>query len=241
MILGGHQHMEHSLHHDNLPTIDQQRENHHNNLPTIDQQHKKCLSLCESYTSKFDVPTITYAEVERISHFDDTKVVLIDVRTEEENAVSVVKGALSREEFEKKYPTPAALVEGTFLRNVILVPYCTIGYRSGVFSTTLMKNGWNGIIDTLSDSTTKPNQVSVSIYNGLGVVPWSYDQLPLVKGFHNHNATKELHVYGDLWDLAHPDYLTKQFRTMNTRNILSIIWIFIVTVITICLIVFVLY
>ena len=61
------------------------------------------------------------------------KCVLIDVRTDDEQAVSMLPGAVSRGSFERS-------LEGggreAIIRSVI-IPYCTIGFRSGHYCATL--------------------------------------------------------------------------------------------------------
>ena len=53
--------------------------------------------------------------------------VLIDCRTDAETSVSVIKGAMVQRDFERLDP-----LTSTELVGKTLVPYCTIGYRSGV-------------------------------------------------------------------------------------------------------------
>ena len=83
----------------------------------------------------------------------------------------------------------------------MVVPYCTIGYRSGVFAQKLI------------DSKLHLHEQGVEVKNGQGVVVWSYcDELQLVRREDGVELpTLELHTYGSPWDLAHPRYKPTHF------------------------------
>ncbi len=57
--------------------------------------------------------------------------VLLDVRTPEEQAVSMIPGAVTVEAFERTAPTTSSTV----------LAYCTIGARSGAYARTLQRRG----------------------------------------------------------------------------------------------------
>ena len=176
-------------------------------------------TLCESYTGKFEVPSISYAEIERISLLNDTKVVLIDVRSSDEQAISVVRGSISVEQFERIYRCNTSSLEEAST-NIVFVPYCTIGYRSGVFATKLISSGWKSASGKI-----------YTIYNGRGVVPWSYENLPLVKGFDDLTSTTELHVFGDRWNVAHPAYQAKTFTCCNKYKMYGLVGFIVIVII----------
>lgn len=118
-------------------------------------------AVVAKWTSSFcpadgDAPTIPTAELrERLQRGGRT--VLVDVRCTEEQHVSVIPTAITKEAFEaevlpelKARPDPEVLV----------VPYCTAGYRSGLYCRELIRN------HGLSSS---------SVRNGEGVILWTFD------------------------------------------------------------------
>lgn len=96
------------------------------------------------------------------------RIVLVDVRTPEEQTVSMIPGALSREAFEAEV-LPSLAGDGpkaTELKGALVVPYCTVGYRSGLYAQELVqKHGLN------------PQNVR----NGEGVIMWTFDGGALVR------------------------------------------------------------
>lgn len=102
--------------------------------------------------------------------------VVVDVRTEEEQRISMIPGAISQHEFE----VDPARFEG---REV--VTYCTIGYRSGVYAQKLREKGW------------KASNLRGSI------LAWTHAGLDLVR---TGAPTRRVHVYGATWDLAAEGY-----------------------------------
>lgn len=104
-------------------------------------------------------------------------VVLVDVRTPEEQAVSMLPGAITAEVFEAAAET---------YRNKTVVTYCTIGARSGVYADELCQKGFD--VRNLKGS----------------LLAWTHAGLPL-KDSESHD-TKRVHVYGKKWDLAAKGY-----------------------------------
>jgi sodium/bile acid cotransporter 7 len=102
--------------------------------------------------------------------------VLVDVRSKEEQGVSMIPGAISREEFEK-HPDRVAGRE--------VVTYCTIGYRSGRYTEKLVERGWNA--SNLRGS----------------ILSWMHAGGELHRG---GTPTRRVHVYGKAWDLVPEGY-----------------------------------
>jgi sodium/bile acid cotransporter 7 len=132
--------------------------------------------LYESY--KTDFPSAPETTVETLVRelAEPEPPVLVDVRTDEEQEVSVIPGALSREEFEARRDELAG-------REV--VTYCTIGYRSGQYTEELIEEGW-----------------AASNLRG-SILAWTHAGRPLV---HDGEPTRRVHVYGRTWNLAARGY-----------------------------------
>ncbi|CAE7943853.1 unnamed protein product, partial [Symbiodinium sp. KB8] len=137
-------------------------------------------------------------------------VVLVDVRCKEEMDVSMIPGSVTKEHFESQ------LLPGLRAADPqpLVVPYCTVGYRSGVYAKELMdKHGLQ------------------NVRNGEGVIMWTFDGSGLVRpasgvagtvvGKAAEDAGEALtsawqpvtrvHVYGKPWDMAAEGYTTEFF------------------------------
>lgn len=100
---------------------------------------------------------------------------LIDVREKKEQDVSMLKNAITAKEFLSKTPQ----------KEIVYIPYCTIGYRSGRFSQELMKKG-----------------LQVKNLKG-GILGW------ICAGgqvFKDGKAVKKAHTYGKQWEYLPEDY-----------------------------------
>mmetsp|Transcript_24226 Transcript_24226/g.38914 ORF Transcript_24226/g.38914 Transcript_24226/m.38914 type:complete len:172 (+) Transcript_24226:55-570(+) len=111
--------------------------------------------------------------------------IIVDVRTEDERKVSQLQGSIDEEQFWG--------LDEKSIGDRPIVAYCTIGFRSGLFAQKLKKQGF-------------PH-----VYNSEGVVLWTHDPKaePLIRivtlhdeGKSKHIPVKEVHVYGNEWDLA---------------------------------------
>jgi len=132
--------------------------------------------LVGSYRPKFsDVPGIDAATLRE--ELEREAVVLVDVRTDDERAASMIAGAISSEEFERRAPE----FEGSQV-----VTYCTIGYRSGGYARKLLHDGW----------------AARNFYGS--VLAWTHAGGELVDP--DGNPTRRVHVFGERWNLAADGY-----------------------------------
>ncbi|CAM9404337.1 unnamed protein product, partial [Hapterophycus canaliculatus] len=168
------------------------------------------------------VETIGAKDVLRLKE-EGKRVLLVDVRTEEEMKVSMLRGALTRQAhlppFESSSLGEPARIGGKFQDILsegegtcdVVVPYCTVGFRSGQYAKKLMKLGYP------------------SVKNSEGVVLWTHDigsglvapaaATALSEGsLHNvpqndgdDVSVKRVHVFGSPWDNAHQDFETIKF------------------------------
>ena len=95
------------------------------------------IKVAESVDVKFpSVPALTPAALVALQQ-QGQPFIIVDVRTQEEYAVSHLPGSVTVEQFQ-------AAKEGWRQRGARVVAYCTIGYRSAQFVETLKsKDGWN--------------------------------------------------------------------------------------------------
>ncbi len=97
--------------------------------------------------------------------------IIVDTRLDAERSISTIPGAISKQEFERNADS---------FRSKIVVNYCTIGYRSGIYTRKLKNRGFNA--KNLKGS----------------ILAWAH------AGFDfqvNGETTKCAHVYGEDWNL----------------------------------------
>ena len=114
--------------------------------------------------------------VELASRLDDDELVVVDVRTEAERAVSMIPSAITSETFEANVDD---------YRGKTVITYCTAGYRSGLYAEKLRNREWNVL--NLAGS----------------LLSWSHAGQPLV---HDGNPTRRVHTFGPDWDLLAQGY-----------------------------------
>lgn len=89
--------------------------------------------LYEGYRQEFpDVPAMDVAELQELLLQGD--VIIVDVRTDAERAVSMLPGAVAKDQFD---------AEATAGKTV--VAYCTIGYRSGLWVAEVREQGVSAV------------------------------------------------------------------------------------------------
>ncbi len=104
--------------------------------------------------------------------------VLVDVREEAEQAVSMIPGAITRQQFEADLATHAGKT---------IVPYCTIGGRSGMYTQQLQSQG-----------------ITALNFKG-SILAWTHagGELESTDG-----PTTKVHTYSKKFDLAAEGYET---------------------------------
>jgi rhodanese-related sulfurtransferase len=120
-----------------------------------------------------DFPGIEEIDPEKaLELLEDLDVVFVDVRKPEEQAVSMIPGAVTSEVF---------LADTERFRGQRIIAYCTISYRSGKLAAKLNRKG-----------------ITMVNLKG-GLLGWVHAGGPLVRG---NLPVTVLHVYGRKWDLA---------------------------------------
>jgi rhodanese-related sulfurtransferase len=142
------------------------------------ERSRRVTALIEDVERRFpDVPTMDAAEVQR--ELAAGRIVLVDSRPADERAVSMIPGAIDRNEFERRADE---------LAGATVVTYCTIGQRSSEHARELRRRGWDA--RNLRGS----------------LLAWTYVGGALVDG--DGHPTRRLDVYGPRWDLAADGYET---------------------------------
>ena len=158
-----------------------------------------------------DVPTITSPELiqkYRGLYFDTSEesdrgdeddgeinnecsLILIDVRTQPERAVSCIPSAISLEQYE------SGIKSGTISLDADVVTYCTVGYRSGIEA--------RGLLDRYDHTHDK-------IFSLDGIVAYTHaaNAKRLVSG-NSGQETRRIHTFGSMWGHVGTDYEATSF------------------------------
>ena len=135
----------------------------------------KIETMYRQYAQKFpEVEGITAATLQQLQQQEE--LVLIDVRSPEEIAVSHIRGAITAAEFERNLSQ---------YQDVRAIAYCTIGYRSGLYAQKLEQQG-------------------IKVLNLEGsLLSWTHAGGELVNAA---GKTNKVHVFGRRWRLTAEDY-----------------------------------
>jgi len=138
-------------------------------------KRRRIEKMFEEYSRSF--PGVPVMSVEQLlERRESSDPVLVDARSREERAVSMIPGAVSREEYERRFDE--------FVGRAVVV-YCTIGYRSGLVAQELSRRG-------------------VRSFNLKGgILEWTHAKQAVVD---DKGETRRVHTYGDRWDLLPDGY-----------------------------------
>ncbi|KAI8476082.1 MAG: hypothetical protein J3K34DRAFT_402029 [Monoraphidium minutum] len=143
------------------------------------------------------VPEVTAEQLRGLLE-GDAKVVVVDVRTPEEQQVSMIPGppgaVVTRPEFEAD---PARW------RGYQAVCQCTVGYRSGVYA------------QRIAAAVDGAGPAAAANLRG-GILAWTHAGLPLVDPA-TGAATRRVHVYAPRWALHGDGYAPVAFGTPLLR------------------------
>ncbi len=140
-----------------------------------EQKRREVETMYEDYKKSFpDVSDISAEEALALTK--QSNPVFVDVRDPSEQAVSMLPGAITEEEFLKN---PAAYRDRT------VIGYCTISYRSGKLAEKLQRKG-----------------IHMLNLRG-GILAWLYAG---GKIYRDGKITNQVHVYGKTWNLAPEGY-----------------------------------
>lgn len=139
------------------------------------------LTACQSDTLNWDqvnaeiqqkFPSVKHISIDELNTRDDKNILLIDVREDEEYAVSHIPGALNL-----KNPKTIAKLAVQSRKDIVV--YCSVGYRSAIMANELKNLGVKNVVN-----------LEGSIF------AWANDGLPLVN---QSGSTRKVHHYDDYW------------------------------------------
>ena len=140
-----------------------------------DSKRRKIELMYADYRKAFpEIAEISAQEAMALS--DESRPVFVDVREAEEQAVSMLPGAVTEEEF---------LAKPEIYGDRLVIGYCTVSYRSGKLAQELGRRG-----------------IRMVNMRG-GILAWLHAGGKVYK---EGKPTHQVHVYGKKWDLAPSDY-----------------------------------
>ena len=138
-------------------------------------KRRKVEAMYNNYKKSF--PEVADLSAERaLKLMDGGRVVFVDVREPREQALSMLPGAITDREFLRN---PEAY------RDLLIIGYCTISYRSGKLARKLQKKG-----------------IHMHNLRG-GILSWLHAGGRVYK---DGEPVNRMHVYGRKWDLAPSAY-----------------------------------
>ena len=141
-----------------------------------DSRRQRIAALYERSKGHFpEVDDITPEELLELAAAGEAPLI-VDCRTPEEQAVSMIEGAIPAAELEADPPDPDSTT---------VVTYCTIGHRSGLYARRLQARGWR--VRNLAGS----------------ILSWTHADGPLVDA---DGPTRRVHVAGPKWSLEASGY-----------------------------------
>lgn len=147
-----------------------------NSQGTDAEKRARVFAMYEDYR-RSAFPSVSEIDVaEAKSALEAGDAILVDTRLDSERKISTIPGAISQAAFEQNAEQ---------YRGKLIINYCTIGYRSGVYTRKLSNRGFQA--KNLKGS----------------VLAWAH------AGFdfeHDGQPTKCAHVYGEDWNLLPKDY-----------------------------------
>lgn len=153
--------------------------------PTDASKKEIVCQMYADYKSK-DFPKVIDILPQRAMELMQTgRVVFVDTRKAAEMNVSMLPNALSKTEF---------LQDPLKYKNLTVIAYCTIGYRSGLFAR-------------------KMETKKITVYNlAGGIVAWVLEG---GRVFDASGETKRVHVYGKKWNYLPDDYKPVMFSFLE--------------------------
>ena len=133
----------------------------------------RIMEMYRDYAEEF--PLVQGISVEELQQ-QQQELVLVDVRSPEEIAVSFIPGAITKEKLENNLDR---------YRSATVVVYCTIAYRSGKYARKLRQQGIEAL--NLEGSLLAWSHIGGKLVNKTG-------------------ATKQIHVFSRQWQLTAEGY-----------------------------------
>ena len=127
------------------------------------------------HSKRIEIPTISAEQIRTLQNNDTwtDRSVIVDVRDKAETDVSVIPGAITKSDFEEN---------SLQHQGKLVIAYCTVGHRSGIYGKKLASQGWQACN-----------------YKG-SIIDWCENQFPLVSL--DGEETNRVHTYSAKYKVA---------------------------------------
>ena len=151
---------------------------------TVLSDEEKLQIVYQMYTrGKKDFPQVQDLSPRDVMQLMKTgRLVLVDTRRPAEMKISMLPGAIPKNEY---------LIEPNRYKDLTVVTYCTVSYRSGVFARQMKEKGF-----------------TVINMKG-GILAWTLEGGSIYDA--NGRRTKQIHVFGKRWNYAPQGYEVTMF------------------------------
>ena len=161
------------------PQVDAPGRDKRREMPTDAERLAACDAEVASHRAKF--PDVAHIEPETLRQMQsDGPVLLVDVRSDAERAISTIPGALPLSKLPRPLPD-----------DVPLVTFCTVGFRSALEARRLLSTG--------GEASGR------AVYSMSGVLKWAHTGGVFVDA--GGNPTRRLHVFGEKWQALAPSHV----------------------------------
>mmetsp|Transcript_20468 Transcript_20468/g.34261 ORF Transcript_20468/g.34261 Transcript_20468/m.34261 type:complete len:221 (+) Transcript_20468:98-760(+) len=188
-------------------------------MKSTEEKIKIAGDMVKSHGAKFPgVPLISTQSIIELrkkarTNNTETDPILIDVRSEQEQKASMIPGAITQSEFEANMD----LDELRANDSIHIIPYCTIGVRSGRYGLRLQKAGFKRVLNgegillwsLTADTSASPNPDQALIRRVIN---------PSVStnSAYGEVAADSVHVFNDTHDLIDNEkYKSIKFSTWD--------------------------
>ncbi len=117
-------------------------------------------------------PDVIHISIDELNAKDNTNILLVDVREDEEYAVSHIPGALNLK-------NPKTIAKLAVQSGKDIVVYCSVGYRSAIMAKELKNLGVKNVVNLQGS-----------------LFAWANHGLPLVN---QSGSTRKVHPYDEYW------------------------------------------
>jgi sodium/bile acid cotransporter 7 len=149
---------------------------------TNEGKARKVLEMYEDYKRSSFPEIEDIAPEGALNLLDKGNVLFVDIRSHDEQEVSMLPGAITEKEF-RDNPNGSP--------DHVIISYCTISYRSGLFAKEFQEKG-----------------IRILNLKG-GLLGWVHEGGVV---YDQNKETNLIHVYGKKWDLAPDEYKTMFFK-----------------------------
>ncbi len=160
-------------------------------ISEANKRREQCQNQARTCQSKFPVLALTSREwLQQQQQQQHGSWIMVDVRTNPERNVSMIRGAITLEEFNRDFLSVP--------KNAKIAFYCTIGYRSGIHATQCLRryrDELDGRVFNLDGMVAFSQAVVDQTYTNQSDDPWLIEP-------QTGEPASSVHTFGSLWNFV---------------------------------------